>query len=197
MSGFLEHNHVTGLLVIKRGEVVVERYTQGNTPETKWYSFSVAKSVVSLLIGAALRDGYIQSLDAAVTDYLPILAGSAYEGVTIRHALQMASGVEWNEDYADPASDVASVNVGDPPALPGRHPEFDSSGIRMGKLPRVSRSSITQGSPHDELSQSKPLEMGLSVSRRVHPEVPEEGDLRRAAPVLGRSAAAVSPAARE
>jgi len=109
VPGFLEHNHVTGLLVIKRGEVVVERYAQGNTPETKWYSFSVAKSVVSLLIGAALRDGYIQSLDAAVTDYLPILAGSAYEGVTIRHALQMASGVEWNEDYADPASDVAST----------------------------------------------------------------------------------------
>ena len=50
----------------------------------------------------------------------------------------------------------------------------------MGKLPRVSHSSITQGSPHDELPQSKPLEMGLSVSRRVHPEVPEESDLRRA-----------------
>ncbi len=72
--------------------MVVERYAQGTTPETKWYSFSIAKSVVSLLMGAALRDGYIQSLDAPVTDYLPILAGSAYEGVTIRHVLQMASG---------------------------------------------------------------------------------------------------------
>ena len=75
-----------------------------------------------------------------------------------------------------------SVIVGDPPALPGRHPEFDSTGSRMGKLPRVSRSSITQGSPHDELSQSKPHEMGVPVPRGIHPEVPEESDLRRAAP---------------
>jgi CubicO group peptidase (beta-lactamase class C family) len=109
MEGFFEQNHVVGLLVIKRGEVLVERYAEGNTAETKWYSFSVAKSVVSMLFGAAVRDGYIQSLDAPVTDYLPILAGSAYEGVTIRHALHMASGVEWDEDYADPQSDVAST----------------------------------------------------------------------------------------
>ena len=109
MAGFLEANHVVGLLVIKRGEVVVERYAHGVTRDTKWYSFSIAKSVVSLLIGAALQDGYIQSLDAPVTTYLPILAGSSYEGVTIRHALHMASGVAWNEDYADPASDVAST----------------------------------------------------------------------------------------
>jgi len=109
MDGFFEHNHVVGLLVIKGGEVVVERYAGDNTPETKWYSFSVAKSVVSMLIGAAVRDGYIPTIDAPVTDYLPILAGSAYDGVTIRQAMQMASGVAWNEDYADPASDVAST----------------------------------------------------------------------------------------
>ena len=106
---FFAHNHVTGLLIIQGGDVVVERYAEGNTPETKWYSFSVAKSVVSMLIGAAVRDGYIESLDAPVTDYLPILDGSAYEGVTIRHAMHMASGVEWNENYTDPQSDVAST----------------------------------------------------------------------------------------
>jgi len=109
VDGFIEHNHVVGLLVIDGGEIVLERYARGNGPETRWYSFSVAKSVVSMLIGAAVRDGYIESLDAPVTAYLPLLAGSAYEGVTIRHALQMASGVAWNEDYADPASDVAST----------------------------------------------------------------------------------------
>ena len=109
LAGFLDVNHVVGLLVIKRGEVVVERYTHGMTRETAWYSFSIAKSVVSLLIGAALQDGYIESLDAPVTSYLPMLVGSAYDGVTIRHALHMASGVEWNEDYADPASDVANT----------------------------------------------------------------------------------------
>lgn len=106
---FFEHNHLVGLLVIKRGKVVVERYARGNTPETNWYSFSVAKSVVSMLIGAAVHDGYIQSLDTAVTDYLPLLAGSAYDEVSIRDAMQMASGVAWDEDYTDPQSDIAST----------------------------------------------------------------------------------------
>ena len=69
----------------------------------------------------------------------------------------------------------------DPPALPGRHAEFDSSGIGMGKLPHVSRYASRKGSPHDELSQSKSLEVGMSVSRGLHPEVSEEGDLRVAA----------------
>lgn len=109
LEAFMARGHVVGVLVIKGGEVVLERYAQGNTPETKWYSFSVAKSVVSMLIGAAVQDGYIGSLDTLVTAYLPVLAGSAYEGVTIRNALQMASGVAWNEDYADPNSDVAST----------------------------------------------------------------------------------------
>lgn len=106
---FFEHNHLVGLLVIKRGKVIVERYARGNTPETRWYSFSVAKSVVSMLIGAAVRDGYIQSLDTTVTDYLPLLAGSAYEKVSIRDAMQMASGVAWVEDYTDPQSDITST----------------------------------------------------------------------------------------
>jgi len=106
---FFEHNRLVGLLVIKQGKVVVERYALGNTPETRWYSFSVAKSVVSMLIGAAVRDGYISSLDASVTDYLPVLAGSAYEDVSIRDAMQMASGVAWNENYTDPQSDIAST----------------------------------------------------------------------------------------
>ena len=106
---FFEHNYLVGLLVIKRGKVVVERYARGNTPETNWYSFSVAKSVVSMLIGAAVHDGDIQSLDTAVTDYLPLLAGSAYDEVSIRDAMQMASGVAWDEDYTDPQSDIAST----------------------------------------------------------------------------------------
>ena len=92
---------------------------------------------------------------------------------------------------------VSSVNVGDPPALPGRHPGFDSSGRAMGKLPRVSRSSITQGSPHDELSQSKPHEMGVPVPRRFHPEVPEESHLRGVARVPRGSIAPVGAAAGE
>ncbi|NIM00967.1 MAG: serine hydrolase [Acidobacteria bacterium] len=106
---YFKRQNVAGLLVIHDGRVVYERYGLGNSGDTRWVSFSVTKSVVSMLVGAAVRDGYIESIDERVTAYLPRLAGSAYDDVTIRHLLQMASGVEWNEDYADPESDVNSM----------------------------------------------------------------------------------------
>jgi len=102
---FLQQN-VAGLLVIKNGNIVYERYGLGNSKDSLWVSFSVAKSVTSLLIGAAIKDGYIQSVNDKVTDYLPRLKHSAYDQTTIHNLLQMSSGVAWNEDYADPASDV-------------------------------------------------------------------------------------------
>ncbi|MBT8100820.1 MAG: beta-lactamase family protein [Gammaproteobacteria bacterium] len=105
---FVEQN-VAGLLIIKDGKIVYERYGLGNTEESRWISFSVAKSVIAMLIGAALQDGYIESVDEKVTDYLPRLKGSSYDQSSIKNLLQMASGVQWNEDYADPESDVASA----------------------------------------------------------------------------------------
>lgn len=108
LAQYMEHNHVGGLLVIKNGEIALEQYGLGNGKEHQWISFSMTKSVVSMLVGAALKDGYIQSVDDPVTDYLPQMKGSSYDEVSIKHVLQMASGVQWNEDYADPASDVAT-----------------------------------------------------------------------------------------
>lgn len=108
LTGYMQHNHVGGLLVLKNGEIVLEQYGLGNDEDTQWVSFSMTKSVVSMLTGAAIADGYIGSVDDPVTDYLPQLRGSSYDGVSIRHVLQMASGTDWNEDYADPASDVAT-----------------------------------------------------------------------------------------
>jgi CubicO group peptidase (beta-lactamase class C family) len=69
----------------------------------------VAKSVTSLLVGAAIRDGYIKSVDESVTVYLPRLKDSSYDDSTIRHVLQMSSGVEWTEVYDDPQSDINNV----------------------------------------------------------------------------------------
>lgn len=106
---YFQRQSVAGLLVIKDGEILYERYGLGNNEQTKWISYSVSKSVVSMLIGAAINDGYIQSVDEKVTDYLPRLKGSAYAETTIGDLLQMASGVEWNEDYADPESDIATA----------------------------------------------------------------------------------------
>ncbi|MEO1160974.1 MAG: serine hydrolase domain-containing protein, partial [Pseudomonadota bacterium] len=72
---------------------------------------SVTKSIVSMLVGAAIKDGFIESVDEPVTDYLPRLKGSAYDRVTIGNILQMSSGVQWNEDYSDPGSDIARADL--------------------------------------------------------------------------------------
>lgn len=112
LDEYFKRQSVAGLLVIKDGRILYERYGLGNTENSRWISFSVAKSVVSMLIGAAIRDGYIDNVDEKVSDYLPRLKGSSYDQSSIRNVLQMASGVQWNEDYADPESDVARATWG-------------------------------------------------------------------------------------
>ena len=102
---YLALNRVVGLLIVKNGEVVLEDYELGTGPGTCWPSYSIAKSVTSTLIGAALQDGSVGSLDDPVTKYVPMLKGGAYEGVSVRNVIQMASGVRWNETYTDPMSD--------------------------------------------------------------------------------------------
>jgi CubicO group peptidase (beta-lactamase class C family) len=101
----------SGVLVLKDGKVVLERYGLGRDPHDRWTSFSVAKSLTSTLIGAAIKDGKIRSLDDPVTRYIPQLKGSAYEGVTVRQLITMTSGVKWNESYTDPHSDVAQEGL--------------------------------------------------------------------------------------
>jgi CubicO group peptidase (beta-lactamase class C family) len=128
---FMKANNIAGLLVIKHGQVVLERYGLGETPVDRWTSFSVGKSVTSTLIGAAIKDGYIKGLDSPVTDYLPGLKSSAYDGVTIRQLLTMTSGAKWNEDYSDPKSDVNQFALSEP-GPDGENPIV----AYMAKLPR-------------------------------------------------------------
>jgi CubicO group peptidase (beta-lactamase class C family) len=109
IDDFIEQTNVTGLIVVKEGVIIYERYEHGNTEASRWNSYSITKSVTSLLVGAAIEDGYIESVDEKVTDYLPRLKGSSYDQSSIRNLLQMASGVDWTEDYADPESDINVV----------------------------------------------------------------------------------------
>jgi CubicO group peptidase (beta-lactamase class C family) len=102
---YLADNRVAGLLILKDGRVVFEDYELGAGPDTRWISFSMAKSIASTLVGAALKQGLIAGLDDPLTRYLPQLKGGAYDGVSIRNIMQMASGVKWNETYTDPHSD--------------------------------------------------------------------------------------------
>ena len=96
-----------GLIVVQGNDILLEYYAENHSEETRWISFSVSKSITSLLIGAAVKDGYIESVEELVSDYLPRLKGTSYGDVRIKDVLNMASGVAWNEDYADPKSDVA------------------------------------------------------------------------------------------
>ena len=103
---YMEQNDVAGLLILKRGRIVLERYALGFDDQSLWTSFSVAKSITSTLLGAAIAEGSIGNVDDLVVKYLPALKGTAYDGVSLRHVLNMTSGVRWNEDYDDPESDV-------------------------------------------------------------------------------------------
>ncbi len=116
IDDFMQRTRAAGLLVIHDQQIALEKYALGHTEDKPWISFSVAKSVVSLLFGAAIKDGLIKDVNERVTDYLPHLKGGAYTDVRIKDLLQMASGAAWNEDYADPNSDVANAPYG-PPAL--------------------------------------------------------------------------------
>jgi len=110
-ESYMREFRASGVLVIKNGKIVLERYGLGRGPKERWTSFSVAKSVTSTLIGAAVKDGKIKSLDDRVTLYVPELKGSAYDDVTVRQLITMTSGVKWNESYTDPNSDVAKVGL--------------------------------------------------------------------------------------
>ena len=109
LDDYIRTQNVAGFLVIQKGVIVYERYELGNSEESTWLSWSIAKSVTSMLVGAAIQDGYIASVDEKVSDYLPRLKDSSYDNVTIRNLMQMVSGVEWNEDYADPEADINQI----------------------------------------------------------------------------------------
>ncbi len=97
---------LTALVVLKDGQIVAEQYFQGTNPEDLRISWSVAKSFLSALVGILLDEGKIESLDDPVVKYAPSLQGSAYEKASLRNVLNMASGVEFNEDYLDFWSDI-------------------------------------------------------------------------------------------
>lgn len=107
---FLERTYTNALLVMKDGHIVSEIYRNNSSPATRFIGWSMTKSVTSLLVGCALAEGKIPSLDVPITDFLPELKGGGYDGVSIRHVMQMRSGVDYPEryDFANPG--VAASN---------------------------------------------------------------------------------------
>jgi CubicO group peptidase (beta-lactamase class C family) len=102
---YVSRNRVAGLLLLKKGEIAFEYYDFGNDASTRWMSMSMAKSISTTLIGVAMQDGLIGSVEESLTRYLPELTGSAYDGVSIRQLLQMTSGVQWDDSHLNPESE--------------------------------------------------------------------------------------------
>jgi len=102
---YISRNRNAGLLVLKRGQIAFEHYEFGNDERTCWLSMSLAKSISTTLVGAAIQEGLIGSVEDPLTTYLPELEGSAYSGTSIRHLLQMTSGVRWDDGHIDPSTE--------------------------------------------------------------------------------------------
>lgn len=110
ISLYMQNQRSAGIVILHNGQVRFEQYGLEFTDTGRWTSFSVAKSFTSTLVGIAIKDGYIKSIDDMVSDYITDLKGSAYDDVSVAQLLTMTSGVKWNEDYEDPNSDVALFN---------------------------------------------------------------------------------------
>jgi CubicO group peptidase (beta-lactamase class C family) len=106
LESFLKVSNTSSFLILKDGNIIYERYLHGDSVESVHMSFSIAKSFVSAMVGVAVEEGDIASIDDPIKKYLPELTSATFNGVTIKHILQMASGVAFNEDYTDANSDI-------------------------------------------------------------------------------------------
>ncbi len=108
LDDYLARNSTTGLLVACDDTILIERYQYGRTDGHRLTSWSMAKTVTAMLIGIAISDGYIRSVDDPAGAYVPELAAREYGWTSLRHLLQMSSGVRFSEAY-DGRDDVATL----------------------------------------------------------------------------------------
>ena len=125
LSGLLDETYTDGFLVLKDGKIAYERYFNGMTPRTTHLSQSVAKSVTGSVFGILAGRGIVDP-SKLVTDYLPKLAATGWNGATVQHVLDMTTGVRFSEAYTDPYSDIGQVDVacGWKPVPEGTDPGF-------------------------------------------------------------------------
>jgi len=107
INQYLDSHPASGLMILKDGQVVIERYQYGRGPDTRFTTASMAKTVVSMALGIAVGEGRIASIDDPVDRYEPTLAQTAWKGIAIRHVLNMSSGVRFDETYDNPKADIA------------------------------------------------------------------------------------------
>ncbi len=111
-ESYLEENNTVAFLVIRNDTIQYEKYFKGYDQTSIVPSFSMAKSITSILIGCAIDDGLIKSVQEPITNYIPELKKNGFEKVTIEHLLQMTSGIKFNEGYSNPFGQVATFYYG-------------------------------------------------------------------------------------
>ncbi len=109
---FLAENKTVAFLIIKDDTIQYEKYFNDYQQESITTSFSMAKSVISILIGCAIDDGYIKNTQQLVGYYVPEIRHKGFNDVTIEHLLQMTSGIKFNESYYNPFGDAATFYYG-------------------------------------------------------------------------------------
>ena len=102
--------YTDGFIVIHNNKVVYERYLNDMTPSTLHLAQSLSKSVIATVCGILIGRGEIDR-DARIGELVPDLSGSGYADATLRHLLDMRSGIKFDEDYSDPESDISKVDV--------------------------------------------------------------------------------------
>jgi CubicO group peptidase (beta-lactamase class C family) len=127
LADYKVDRNVTAFLVIKDGEIATEEYMHGTGEHDLRVSWSMAKSVISLLLGALMDKGLVpaDALDYQIAEHVPMLRGTGYDGVTLENILLMSSGVAFNEDYLDYHSDIN--RMGRVLAIGGSMDEFAAS----------------------------------------------------------------------
>ena len=111
LDDYFKRNFVTGFLVLRNDQIIVENYFHEADRNSRFVSQSLSKSIVSILIGAAVEEGAIKSIEDPVTKYLPYLSTSGYRNVTVKNLLQMSTGVNYSENYRDPKSGAALIGA--------------------------------------------------------------------------------------
>jgi len=122
IKDYFERNFVSGFLVLHDNHIAIERYFHGADRNSRFVSQSISKSIVSILIGVAIGDRTIKSIDDRITTYLPFLSDGGYRDITVKNLLQMSTGVDYSEDYKDPKSGAALIGA----ALLTGNPSFKS-----------------------------------------------------------------------
>jgi CubicO group peptidase (beta-lactamase class C family) len=111
LDDYFKRNFVTGFLVLHNDQIIIEKYFHEADQNARFVSQSLSKSIVSILVGAAVEEGAIKSIGEPVTKYLPYLSTSGYRNVTVKNLLQMSSGVNYSENYRDPKSGAALIGA--------------------------------------------------------------------------------------